>query len=63
MKLRINVHGRHSSEGIDNTDHNNIVIKFDSVSVKRMHDLTLDEARDRYLELLKNLSSVCTRTK
>ncbi len=56
MKLKISIDRGYSSEITEDTDCNNVVIKFDSVSVKRMHELTLEEARTVYTDLLKNLT-------
>ncbi len=53
FKLKINTGS--SSEKMDDTFHN-IVIKFDSASIKRIQELTLDEAREKYIRLLKDLT-------
>jgi hypothetical protein len=44
-----------SSEKLEDTT-NNVVIKFDTQSVKRMHSLSLEEAKNEYVKILKNLT-------
>ena len=63
MKPILDTKGRLSSEELENTDSMNIVIRHDSVSVQRMHDLSIDEARRKYIEVLKNLTRASTRKK
>lgn len=57
MALKFRINTKPTSERVEDT-FGNVVIKFDSVSTKRIQDLTLDDAREKYLQLLKNLTKL-----
>lgn len=62
MAFKLKIDRGLSSEKIEDTNHN-VVIKFDSRSVKRMHGLSLEEAREIYINLLQNLTTPSSQTK
>lgn len=55
MALKFRIHMKPASEKVEET-FGNVIIKFDSASIKRIQNLTLDDAREKYLQLLNNLT-------